>query len=136
MNYENEKIIEIEAVISNWESVRNQINDWLKKLSMEPKTIVKILIVCEELFVNISNYAYEKTGSVKIILNYDEKKLKISFIDSGKPFNPTEILHEPFNFYDEKKISSNGLLLVKKFTDEQKYKFENNKNIFIVTKFV
>jgi sigma-B regulation protein RsbU (phosphoserine phosphatase) len=136
---EFKKIIEIIAITSNWETIRKQICDWLKELNLNSQVAIKILIVCEELFVNISKHAYEmheKPGSVKIIFNYNAQRLKICFIDSGKPFNPLDFLNSPIDFYDEKNFSGGGVLLIKNFTDAQDYKFENNKNIFTVTKFI
>ena len=61
--------------------------------------------------------------------------VKITFTDWGRPFNP--LAKEEVNTTlsaEERKIGGLGIHMVKRMMDELEYRYEEQKNIFIVWK--
>ena len=111
----------------------------LEKLNCDIKIINKIELAIEEIFANIANYAYkDKTGKCTLKIQYEDKR-KVDFIfeDSGVPFNPLE-KEEPdiSKPLEEREIGGLGIFLTKKTMDDIQYKYENNKNILTITKYI
>ena len=99
------------------------------------KIIMKLDVCIEEIFVNICNYAYKKTGYVDIEISLDDSKFAITFIDEGIPFNPLEKDEPNINLSSEdREIGGLGIFMVKKMMDKVSYKHDNNKNILTIEK--
>ena len=115
-------------------AIEEDLNDY--NYSFEFKFQLELII--EEIFVNIVKYAYKnQEGIIKITYGIleDPLRIKISFIDDGPIFNPLKApspnLSEDI---DEREVGSLGIVMIKEYSDELNYKFENNKNIFSVIK--
>jgi len=99
------------------------------------KNVNEILIAAEEIFINITKYAYEnQKGIVKAAVSCRDKII-IKFEDTGKAFNPLEQAGPDI----EKDIINRdagglGILLIKNLADEAVYKREDGKNILIIIK--
>ena len=95
-----------------------------------------ILIAVEEVFLNISLYAYEpeEEGTVSLSVTVDGKAV-IRFEDSGQPFDPLESedpdLDSPIM---ERKIGGLGIHFVKNLMDEVEYEYNDGKNILTISK--
>ena len=108
----------------------------LGKYNCNNKTKYQINLVIEEIFVNIANYAYkEKDGYCTLAIELEDNKVTFTFEDNGVPFNPLEEPDPDINLSaDKRDIGGLGIFLAKKMIDEVKYKYENSKNILIITK--
>ena len=96
------------------------------------------IIVIEEIFVNIVSYAYEKnTGEVEIECEVkgNTPQLEITFIDSGKKFNPLA-LDDPDTtlMAEDREIGGLGILLTKKLMDDVSYEYKDGQNVLKVVK--
>ena len=61
----------------------------LEKRDCNMKTQMMIAVMAEEIFINIAHYAYtDKTGQVKICLDFKGDDFYLTFIDSGIEFDP------------------------------------------------
>ncbi|MCR5046170.1 MAG: SpoIIE family protein phosphatase [Treponema sp.] len=96
----------------------------------------KIELVAEEIFVNISHYAYDETGDAKIICKrFADEKIRITFIDSGKEFNPLEMAEPDFTLSaEERRLGGFGIYLTKQFMDKVSYERKDGKNVMTVEK--
>lgn len=115
------------------------IESELEKLDFSLKIITQFNLVVEELFVNIASYAYKdnEVGKCKISIDYDREKQKVilSIEDNGIKFNPLEKENPDTTLSaKEREIGGLGILLVKKNMDNIEYKYEDNKNILILSK--
>lgn len=134
----NEEITVL-AEVSMWNRVRDFIIRCIGKVGNINKNIEsKICIACEEIYVNISNYAYEdKKGTVSIKFEYNEKKseLSVTFSDSGKKFNPTNESdprkHKPLH---NRKPGGLGIYMIKKLMDKVEYEYTAKHNILTIVK--
>jgi len=133
MNERYTKKLEIETDIKNLKTVLDFINVELPSHSQALRN--KIDIAVEEIFVNISNYAYKPDkGDVAIYIS-TKQNISIKFEDNGREYNPIEQdepdLNKPLM---DREIGGLGVFLVKKLMDSIEYTRVENKNILILTK--
>ncbi|VAW53404.1 hypothetical protein MNBD_GAMMA05-349 [hydrothermal vent metagenome] len=101
-----------------------------------PEILLKDLrLVSEEIFINIVNYAYpeNETHKITIELWHTENSINITFIDTGRAFNPL-VGCTPSIETDDHCEGGMGIHLIKSLTDNQKYNRINERNIFTITK--
>lgn len=127
------------AKIDELPNVISFIESELKKFEFSFKIITQFNLVVEELFVNVASYAYKdkENGKCKIIIEYNQEKQEVKLImeDNGIKFNPLEKEEPDTNLSAENRpIGGLGILLVKKNMDNIEYKYEDNKNILILSK--
>ena len=127
------------AKVDELPNVISFIESELEKFEFSFKIITQFNLVVEELFVNVASYAYKdkENGKCKITIDYDKDKqeVKLSMEDNGIKFNPLE-KEDPDTTLsvEDRPIGGLGILLVKKNMDNIEYKYEDNKNILILSK--
>lgn len=98
----------------------------------------KIITAVEELFSNVSKYAfYDNNGMITIHYSYDKTagNVMIQFFDQGIPFNPLEALDpDVTEKLSNRKIGGLGIYITKTLMDKLSYKYENNTNIVTIIK--
>ncbi len=126
-----QNILSIESKVENLNKIVNWINEISKTNNLSEEFNAKIQLVTEEIFVNISSYAYkDKIGDVEIISDIKNNEMSLQFKDSGVLYNPIENNDADINSSIENRINGGfGLLLVKNNVDEISYKQENNQNV-------
>jgi anti-sigma regulatory factor (Ser/Thr protein kinase) len=132
------KELTVDAVVNNIEVVTDFVNEELDKHDCLMKARMQIDVAIDELFGNIAHYAYDNgTGSATVRIEVTEEPLAVilTFIDSGKPFNPLE-RPEPDTTLSaqERAIGGLGIFLVKKTMDEVVYRYEDGHNILSIKK--
>ena len=135
---EGPEVLTFDAVVENIPVVTDFINERLEALDCPPKAQIQIDVAIDEVFANISNYAYPNgTGSatVKFEVTEDPKAVKITFIDSGIPFNPLE-MDDPDTTLsaEQRQIGGLGIFMVKKSMDDLTYRYEDGHNILTIVK--
>lgn len=125
------------ASMDELNNVLKFIDDGIKDIK-DSKLLKKFNLVVEEIFVNIVSYAYsdnDTNNTVTISIKDNVDKTIITFIDSGKHFNPL-IKDDPdlSLSVDERPIGGLGIYLVKKMMDNVEYEYKDNKNILTIEK--
>ena len=127
-----------EAVLSNLPSVISAIDGWLEEISCPMKVQMQIDVAVDELFSNISSYAYSPDkGNATIRLDYNEadRMISVTFTDQGIPFNPLEKKDPDTSLSAaEREVGGLGIFLVKKTMDGMEYKRDGNTNILTIHK--
>ena len=125
----------IDAKTENVTPVLEFVETELSKSDCSERSKIHIGIAVEEIFINISNYAYRPdVGDVKIRIGVSDY-VCIEFEDKGKPFNPLEKEDPDISAeIDEREIGGLGIFMVKKIMDAVEYRYENNKNILVIRK--
>lgn len=121
----------ITADFDEWEKVCEQITGYLQNKGVEQKKIVSFIVAAEEIFVNISEYAYNgNAGDVFIQAEMlDENVFKLDFYDLGVPFNPLEIeMPDTSASTIHRKTGGLGIYMARQKTDEMRYEYIDNKN--------
>ena len=130
----------IDAKIENLPAVTQFITDALESRNCSLKIIMQIELVIEEIFVNISNYAYKNnSGTATICRDFEDNPsaLNLIFMDSGIKYNPLEHEDPDINLSaEDREIGGLGIFLVKKNVDEISYKYEGDKNILSIKKYL
>lgn len=132
------KELTLDAVVENIDKVTDFVNNELDAYDCLMKARMQINVAIDELFGNIAHYAYEKgTGKATVRIEVEEEPLTVSitFIDSGKPFNPLD-RPEPDTTLSaqERAIGGLGIFLVKKTMDQVEYLYQNGQNMLTIKK--
>ena len=130
----------IEAKTENLHVIFDFLTAGLREIGCEQKTIRQCKLCAEEIFMNISSYAYQpETGSVRITMeavgNPYPVKLVFSFSDSGRPFDP--LSHDRPDVdapLDEREIGGLGIFLVTTTMDDVTYEYRDGRNILTMAK--
>lgn len=107
-----------------------------KKAFVDSGTKNKVMTACEEIIVNIMNYAYpDNEGNLLIAFDEDVDDIRITFIDNGKPFNPLDVPEaDTSSSVEERSIGGLGILLVRKLMDDVLYEYRDNQNVLTIVK--
>lgn len=126
--------IKIEAKKENLSRVISFCEDFLVSEFNPDYRNNLLLVAVEEIFANISSYAFgNKTGYAEIeLLRTDENKIRVSFKDNGCPFNPLEFESDNHakNNIDNLVPGGLGLYIVKNSMTNLKYEYNGDCNIF------
>lgn len=110
----------------------------LVDMGCEDKEVFQITVSLDEMFINITDYAYanhKETGTVEIMSDYENGIFTIELIDEGIPFNPLEKADPDVSIPLEDRAEGGlGIFMVKKCMDEVSYRREENQNIFTMKK--
>ena len=126
-----------------FKAIKEELNNVLEfihensKEYVDERTLNKIDVVVEEIFVNIINYAYEEPKQEKVFINIENEnnKIVITFEDNGIPFNPLDKEEPDITLKaEDRPIGGLGIYLVKKMMDNVEYVYKDNKNILIIEK--
>lgn len=134
------KELTIEASVENIEKVTDFVNAELEAIGCSFKAETQIDVAVDELFGNIARYAYfPEKGEATVRLEVEENPLSVvlTFIDSGRPFNPLEKSDPDTTLSaEEREIGGLGIFLVKKTMDLIEYDFKDGQNILKIKKSV
>ena len=94
-------------------------------------------LVCEELVVNVVDYAYPENteGYLDIEIVREDDLIVIRFKDGGTPFNPLKKEMPDISLpLEERRIGGLGIFLTIKKMDEVSYDYVNNENVLTIKK--
>lgn len=98
----------------------------------------EVLISVEEIYVNISHYAYNgKAGeaTVQMEVTQDPRICRVVFKDQGIPYNPLEKEDPDVSLSaDEREIGGLGIFMVKQYMDKITYQYEKGYNVLTIEK--
>ncbi|MBR4455397.1 MAG: ATP-binding protein [Solobacterium sp.] len=127
----------LEAKIDNLAAAVDFVSDELEDVNCPPAVQMQIELAVDEIFTNVSMYAYAPgTGKVTIGVDIDDgKTVRIIFVDQGIPYNPLKKDDPDVTLSAaERQIGGLGIYLVKKSMDKMEYRYDDSKNILILTK--
>ena len=132
------EIITVPAESAALETVNAFIEKKLEAIDCPKRARMQMRLAVEEIFVNISSYAYHPEvgeAEIGVDIDGDPPAVTIRFLDRGRPFNPLEKPDADITLSaQEREIGGLGILLVKKIMDQVDYAYENGKNILIIKK--
>ena len=135
---DNTREITVSSDVESLEQVLVFVNSVLLNLNCEEHVINQIDIALDELFANISGYAYEgKTGEVTIRMEiiHDPLSAVIEFRDGGMPFDPLKMPDPDVTLKaGERRIGGLGIFMVKSTMDDMSYEYKDGKNIVRIRK--
>ena len=128
--------IKLPAKIEHLHGVLNKIIESAKGFGIGGEKTGDIELACEEILVNIINYAYaEHEGDIEVICKSDgERIFLIEILDAGIPFNVLESEAPDLDAsLMDRKIGGLGIFFVKQLIDEINYLRVDNNNVLTLT---
>lgn len=125
-----------DASLSSLDDALSFSRSTLSSLGCPSDTAGKLILCLEELFVNVSSYAYGgNVGKVELSFRVDGGALRATVTDSGIPFDPTAKPDPDITLSAEERTAGGlGIFMVKKLTDSLKYERRGEKNVVTVIK--
>ena len=128
----------LEATDGNLVEVQAFIEEHLAAAKCSKKKQLEIDVAVEEIFVNISHYAYAPgTGNalVRVELKPDLTTAVITFADHGIPYNPMEKKDPDVTLpADRREIGGLGIYMTKELMDSVTYEYRDGQNILTMKK--
>lgn len=128
----------ITAQTENLDEVLAFVDEQLEKVGCSMKIQMQIDLAVEEIFVNISHYAYSpEIGMANINVEVTQNPLSVSltFVDQGVPYDPLEKLDPDTTLSaEERDIGGLGIFMVKKNMDDVCYEYKDGQNILSLRK--
>lgn len=130
--------LDILAVRENLPKVLGFVDEQLTKYECSRKTITQVDVAVEEIFVNISSYAYDPEvgpATVRAEIQEDPLAVVISFIDGGVQYDPLAKPDPNLSIpVKERRKGGLGIFVVKKTMDDISYEYVDGKNILTIKK--
>ena len=130
--------LDIEAVEENLNTVMAFVDENLEAVGCSMKAQMQIDIAVEEVFVNISKYAYHPDKGravVRVEVSDDPVQVKITFIDHGKPYDPLQKDDPDVTLSaEDREIGGLGIFMVKQTMDAVEYEYKDGSNILTLVK--
>lgn len=127
------------ADMENFNRIIEFIQAEAENIGFDKKLVKKIRLACEEIIINVINYAYpDKEGDIEIKCDSekDGKGFLIKIIDWGTPFNPLSKPEPDINApANEREIGGLGIFLARKVLDKFDYIREGNSNVLTLFKY-
>ncbi len=109
----------------------------LLSLGLNETNVRKTELASEEALVNIIEHGYQKNeGTIEVELHRFGTVIEIVLRDYGPAFNPLEreISFNPLAPLEERKIGGLGILFIRQYMDEVRYRRERNANVLTLIK--
>ena len=132
--------LKVEATIENLAKVFVFLQESLDKCDVPAKVKRQIKLCVEEVYMNITHYAYNpKTGPAKIAVDFkngdDQNRIVISFADEGVPYDPLKRDDPNLELgLDDRPIGGLGIYLVKTTMDSVAYEHKDGQNVLTIEK--
>jgi len=111
------------------------LSQFAKKHKISDEIHNDLHLICEEIFINIVNYAYPDSTPqpVTIELHKLDDNINVTFIDTGIAFNPLTDAAK-CKATDDHCEGGMGIHLITGLTDKQAYRRVGQTNVFTLTK--
>lgn len=113
------------------------VDEVCEAAGMDMSTTMQMNLAIEEAVVNVMEYAYPAgtKGEVRIEAQTNDSYVEFIISDDGKPFNPTEKGDVDTTLSaEERSIGGLGIMLVKHYMDDTKYKYVDGQNVLTLRK--
>ena len=113
------------------------VDEVCEAAGLDMSTTMQMNLAIEEAVVNVMEYAYPEgtKGEVRIEAQTHDTYVEFTLTDDGKPFNPTEKGEVDITLSaEERSIGGLGIMLVKHYMDDTKYKYVDGQNVLTLRK--
>jgi anti-sigma regulatory factor (Ser/Thr protein kinase) len=125
--------ITVEAKLENLEQVLAFVESHTEDLPTKSRYCINIAV--DEIFTNISSYAYQNEPGTVVIRVAVNNAVTIEFEDNGVPYDPTAQTAPDLTQSAEARAPGGlGVFMTKKLMDTAEYRRGGNKNILTLKK--
>ena len=121
--------------MDSWERVKSALAEMSLCAGFEQRMRRKMVLAVEEIFMNIVHYSGATEIGVSISRTDGARGLTVTLCDDGIPFDPTaqeEV--DVTKTTSDRQVGGLGIALVRQIMDDIRYRRENDRNIFTMTK--
>ena len=125
-----ESVLRIPARLEGMDLILSFVSFLLDTHGCSPQARTQLRMAVEELYVNVTLYAYPaQDGWAEIRGSVEDGSAMFQLIDGGTPFNPLE-MNDPDIMLpgEERGIGGLGIYMVKTMVDEMEYEYRENCN--------
>ncbi len=130
--------LELEAVQENLEEVQDFVDEHLATANCSAKDRMQIGVAVEEIFINISSYAYNPdrgNAIVRVTVSEEPVVVTITFLDNGVAYDPLAKKDPDVTMSaEERQIGGLGIFMTKKLMDDVSYEYKDGQNILTLKK--
>lgn len=135
---EKKLTLTVPSSTENLALIRDFVTSVGKQARMSDVDISNLELAVDEACANVIEHAYghDRTKEVTIRAIFDESEMRISVIDSGKGFDPSQVQSETLDqLINERKSGGLGMRLIKTLMDDVRYEIvPGQKNELHMTK--
>jgi len=127
----------------HFQPIKGQAKEILNAILKSPevnscgqKMILMLRLVCEEIVMNVTMYAYPEGSDGFLDVDIQKTdRITIRFEDGGVPFNPLEQKTPNTKLsWKKRRIGGLGIFLLRRKMDDVSYAYEGNKNVLTIEK--
>ena len=126
----NEYVLRIPAKLEGMDVILSFVSFLLDTNGCTPKARTQVRMAVEELYVNVTLYAYpSKDGWAEIRGSVEDGTATFRLIDGGTPFDPlAKADPDTMLSGEEREIGGLGIFMVKTMVDEVEYEYRDGCN--------
>jgi sigma-B regulation protein RsbU (phosphoserine phosphatase) len=128
----------VSASVDRLDDVQRFIEEKLEEAGCPQKEKGQIRLAAEEIFVNISRYAYPSgNGEVKVTVDISGQpaEASVTFTDTGIPFDPLSVQDPDTTLpAEQRKTGGLGIFLARRMMDDVLYEYREGQNILTLKK--
>ncbi len=117
--------------------IRKYVGEKAQAAGFGDKDVYSIQLAADEAASNIIEHAYadKPDGSIQVTCEFDIKVLKITFLDQGRPFDPSKVKKPDLKAHlSKRKIGGLGVYLMRQLMDEVHYHVTPSGNVLVLIK--
>jgi serine/threonine-protein kinase RsbW len=108
----------------------------MQAAAFSPEDILDTQLAVEEAITNVIVHGYRQPGGeIAVSCRTGEDRVEVRIADAAPRFDPLSLTEPDLEgTAEERKIGGLGVYLIRQVMDEISYRYEDNKNILILTK--
>lgn len=125
-----ERILRVDAKLEGLEEILSFVGSVLDENDCSPKADTQLRMALEEIYVNVTRYAYPSgDGWAEIRISVEDGVATLKLIDGGTQFDPLA-KPDPDTMLsgEERQIGGLGIFMVKTMVDEVEYEYIDGCN--------
>ena len=107
------------------------VGDEATRAGLAAPRIQRLQVAVEEAVVNVSTHAYDgRTGDIRVRICQEDRCFLVEIEDGGPAFDPLLALPPDTSLgLEDRRVGGLGILLIRRFTDDLRYRRERDRNI-------
>lgn len=117
-------VLEVPSSTENLSMIRDFVTKIGRQAKMDEQSISNLELAVDEACANVIEHAYGQDVGREVIVRavFDEEMVRVSVIDTGKGFDPTQVTPQPVDSLIAKRRSGGlGIRLIRSLVDEVSY---------------
>ena len=122
--FEHNFLLHVPSSTGNLAMIRDFVASVGAKAGFDEKEVMKLSLAVDEACANVIEHAYGQstTGEVRVKVSFDEDRVTVEVVDTGKGFDPSQIpVKEVDQLMRERRSGGLGWRLIRSVMDEVQY---------------